>query len=185
MVDFFSNYTSKILCLSIFIGIIQMILPSGKLKQNVLFTCLIVITIVIVEPFVSLLQRDFKIEDVLAEKNEEYEIVAQDFDYEKYYHDKVKGIYEENLRNDIVTRLENLGYKINSITCECDEKTLEPKSLKLELETEDGFVQPVRIEVSSQTNSEKKVGLRDKEVIEKLAMENYGIKRENIIISAK
>ncbi len=185
MIDFFSNYTTKILCLSIFIGIMQMALPNGKLKQNVLFTCMIVITIVIIEPFATFLNGDINVYDIYKSNNEEYEVAIKDFDYDSYYNDKVKSTYEENLRNDIVTRLESLGYKVNNIECECDENTLEPKSLKLEIETEDGFVQPVRIEVSSNINDEKNINLRDKEIIERFAFDNYGIKKENVKISVR
>ena len=45
MIEFLEGYTSKILCLAIFIGIIQMILPKGKLKQNVIFTCITLLVI--------------------------------------------------------------------------------------------------------------------------------------------
>ena len=104
------------------------------------------------------------------------------FDYETYYNERVKSTYEENLRNDMVKRLEEAGYKINSIECECDEETLEPKSLKVEIETEDGFIQPVRIEVSSNSNSRKEASLQDKIKIQKIAYDNYGIKNENVSI---
>ena len=175
--EFLNNYTIKILCLSVFIGLIQMILPKGKLKQNVLFTSMIVITIVILEPLVKFLNNDIDISKIYATNNEEYQKVSMELDYEEYYNEKVKNTYEESLRNDMVRRLEDAGYKINSIKCEVDEDTLEPKSLRLEIETEDGVVQPIRIEVSSNSeNNKKEVALVDKLKIQKIAYENYGIK---------
>lgn len=182
MINFLNEYTTKILFLSIFIGLIQMILPKGKIKQNVLFTSMIVITIVIVEPLVEFLNNDIEVSDIYAKNEMEYRKIEKDFDYESYYNKKVKDTYEENLRNDMVKRLEDAGYKINSIECECDEKTLEPKSLKVEIETKDGFVQPVRIEISSNYKNEREANLEDKIKIQKIAYENYGIKNENVVV---
>lgn len=180
MIDFFNNYTTKILCLSIFIGLIQMILPKGKLKQNVLFTSMIVITIVIVDPLVKFLNNDIDISKIYAANQEEYETLSNKIDYEEYYNQKVKDTYEQNLKNDMVKRLEEAGYKINNIECECDKETLEPQSLKVEIETDDGFVQPVRIEVSSNYSNQKEASLQDKIKIQKIAYENYGIESKNV-----
>lgn len=185
MIEFLEGYTSKILCLAIFIGIIQMILPKGKLKQNVIFTCLIVITIVIVEPFVSIFNKDIDVSSLYKENEEEYKISSKDFDYETYYSSKLKDTYEENLRNDIVKRLKESGYTVNKIECECDSDTLEPKTLKLEIETEDGYVQPVRIEVSNNYQAQNEPSFIDKKKIEKIAYETYGIKSENVTITAR
>ena len=182
MIDFLNDYSVKILCLSIFIGLIQIILPKGKLKQNVLFTSMIVITIVIIEPIVSLLNDEIDISKIYAVNEKEYKDTISKVDYEKYYNEKVKNTYEENLRNDMVKRLEEAGYKINKIECECDEETLEPKSLKLEIENYDGTVQPVRIEVSSNKVNKKEIAFQDKLKIQKIAFENYGIKNENVIV---
>lgn len=184
MIEFLEGYTNKILCLSIFIGIIQMILPKGKLKQNVIFTCLIVVTIVIVEPFISIFNKEIDISKLYNENQEEYKISEQKFDYETYYSLKLKNTYEENLRNDIVKRLNEAGYIVNKIECECDSETLEPKSLRLEIETEDGYVQPVKIEVSNNF-AKNEINFIDKTKIEKLAYENYGIKSENVVISVR
>lgn len=160
-----------------------MILPKGKLKQNVLFTSMIVITIVIIEPFVKFLNSDIDISKIYASNKNEYEISSNKVNYEEYYNEKVKNTYKENLRNDIVKRLEEAGYIINNIECELDEETLEPKSLKVEIETEDGIVRPVRIEVSNNNiNNKKEVALHDKLKIKKIAYENYGIKSENVIV---
>ena len=160
-----------------------MILPKGKLKQNVLFTSMIVITIVIVDPLVKFLNNDIDISKIYASNQEEYETVSKKNDYEEYYNQKVKSTFEQNLKNDMVKRLEEAGYKINSIECECDKETLEPKSLKVEIETYDGFVQPVRIEVSSNTSNTKEASFQDKVKIQKIVYDNYGIKKENVIVS--
>ena len=184
MINFLNDYSIKILCLSIFIGLIQMILPKGKLKQNVLFTSMIVITIVIIEPIINILNDDIDVSKIYDANKSEFADISKEVNYEEYYNAKVKNTYEENLRNDMVKRLEEAGYKINSIKCECDEETLEPKSLRLEIEMEDGDVRPVRIEISSNNLQNKKdVPLEDKLKIRKIAYENYGIKAENVIIN--
>ena len=55
--------------------------------------------------------------------------------------------------------------------------------MKVEIETDDGNIQPVRIEVSSNYNNKNEVTLQDKIKIQKIAYENYGIKNENVTIS--
>lgn len=185
MINFLNDYTTKILCLSIFIGLIQMILPKGKLKGNVLFTSMIIITIVIVEPLVEFLNNDIDISKIYKANEDEYNIAMSDIDYEALYNEKVKNTYEESLRNDMVKRLEDAGYKINSIECECDDKTLEPKSLKVEIETEDGVVQPVRINVSSNASNSVEAPLQDKIKIQKIVYENYGIESKNVVVKKK
>ena len=62
---------------------------------------------------------------------------------------------------------------------------MEPKALKLEIETEDGYVQPVRIEVSSNYQAPNEPNFIDKKKIEKIAYETYGIKSENVTITAR
>ena len=183
MINFLNDYATKILCLAVFVGLIQLILPKGKLKQNVLFSSMIFITLVIIEPLVNFMNEDFDISKVYkANKNELY-IASNEIDYEEYYNQKVKKTYEENLRNDMVKRLEDAGYKINSIKCECDEDTLEPKSLRVEIETKDGTVQPVRIEISN-NSAKNEAPLMDKLKIQKIAYENYGINSENVIVES-
>ena len=186
MIEFLNDYTTKIMCLSIFIGLIQMILPKGKLKQNVLFASMIVITMVVIEPLVKFLNNDIDITKIYARNMDEYKNISTQFDYEAYYNEKVKSTYEENLRNDLVKRLEEAGYKINSIECECDKETLEPKSLKVEIETDDGYIQPVRIEVSNNYEKKEDVPLNDKLIIQKIAYDYYGIKKENVkVVNSK
>ena len=78
-----------------------------------------------------------------------------------------------------VKMAEEAGYKINSIKCEVDEETLEPKSLRLEIETEDGVVQPVRIEVSNNSISNKK-----EVILSPIRAQTHPYRADNTVLSA-
>ena len=52
-------------------------------------------------------------------------------------------------------------------------------------ETDDGFVQDVRIEAFSSFDNDSSISEFDKYKIRKLVTDNYGINKENITVSSK
>ena len=185
MLTFLKEYTTEILCLSVFIAIIQMILPDGKIKKDVIFTMLMVITILLVEPVISFLNKDIDIQEIFENHQEELEIMVAKKQFEQHYDEMLQNTFEDNLKGDIISRLKNVGYKVNSVECEIDKETYEPKAFKLEIETEDGFVQPVRIQVINQSHSQEKISEMDKAKIERILTENYGVTKDNIEINGR
>ncbi len=173
-----SHFTAKILCITVFVGIIQMILPKGKLKQHVLFLGMMIVTLQVLEPILSLLHHDYDFSKVYQEQKEAYEIESQKQEWEWYYHQMLIETFENNLEEDIVSRLQKAGYRVNSIQCVIDEVTMEPTELRMEIETEDGFIQPVKIEVMN--HGEEDLTQRERYRIKQLLSSEYGIPVENI-----
>lgn len=144
MVDNISNFCLSIICAIMMIIILEMIMPEGKSKKYVTFVFQIVITMILLEPITNLF--DINIDEVLAKVTSEYEEVKYD---ENLYNDSVKKSYEQTLINDIVNRLNENGYSVDNVTVEYDDETLKPIKIYMDLIGESGFVQPVKIEVSS------------------------------------
>lgn len=174
MIDGLSRYTLMILCSSLLINIIQMLLPNGNNRKYVLFVTSLIVIIIFIEPIISFLNKDFDITSVL-EVNEQMYIDLENEGYEEHYKNKLVNTYKENIKIDIITRLENMGYKTEFIECEYDDVTLEPKGIKLKLTSDDGTVQPVRIEVSTgmKSGDSNMTFMENLEVINMLK-QNYG-----------
>ena len=185
MISVLNHYTSQLLCLSVMIGIIQLILPNGKLKKDVIFVMMIVVTIMLVQPIISFLNQEIDFSKIYEEKIEEMEIAASKRYFEQNYQSMLKDTFESNLKDDIITRLKNAGYLVHAVKCKLDEETLEPKELHLQIETEDGFIQPVRIEVMKQMNSSDSLSPEEKFHIKKILADNYGVSKDHILINGE
>ena len=94
----------------------------------------------------------------------------------------LKETFENNLQEDIVSRLQRAGYSVNAIDCIIDEVTFEPTELRLEIETEDGFVQPVKIEVMSHEEDDS-LSQMERYKIKQFLSSEYGIPVENILMN--
>ena len=178
MIENLSNFCISIICTIMMIVILEMIIPDGKNKKYITFICGIVVTLVLIEPIIDLL--DINIDEVLA--NSEYEYKEYKYD-ENLYNESLKKSYEEILINDIVSRLKQNGYNASNIRIEYDDITLEPQKIHLDLESETGYVQPVKIEVSKKSNSNINENTKNK--IKNIINECYGIKKENIFIETE
>ena len=58
MIESFKNWISALLCIGIFISILELILPKSKIKKYVYVLVGIVTTITIISPGINLLKRD-------------------------------------------------------------------------------------------------------------------------------
>ena len=145
----------SIICTIMMVIILEMIMPEGKSKKYVTFICGIVVTIVLIEPIMSLL--DINIDEVLASVSTDYEEVKVD---ESFYENSIKESYEQTLINDVIIRLQENGYDVTNVRVEYDEETLNPTKMYMDLKSEDGYVQPVKIEVS--TNSSSNTTIRER-----------------------
>ena len=157
MVENISNFCMSIICTIMLVIVLEMIIPEGKSKKYVTFVCGIVVTLVLIEPIINLF--DINIEEVLANMSTEYEEVKID---KNLYEDSVKKSYEQTLINDIIIRLKENGYNVSNVTVEYDEETLKPIRVYMNLKNDDdGYIQPVKIEVSTtKINSENMIRKR-------------------------
>lgn len=180
MLESISNFCSSIICTVMMIIILEMILPEGKNKKYVTFVCGIVVTIILVEPIISLLNID--IDEVFTNVNADYEEIKIN---ENLYEESVRKTYEQNLIYDITNRLKENGYDVSNIKVEYDEQTLKPIRIYMDLESNDGYIQPVKIEVSTiKINQDiHRENELSKKKIKNIIHENYDIKKENIIVN--
>ena len=135
----------------------------------------IVVTIVLIEPILNLL--NINIDEVFALNDAEYKEYEYD---ENLYENTLKNSYEEILKNDVIERLKSEGYNISNVEIKYNDETLEPEEIHLKLEYEDGYVQPIKIEVSNSESSVVNTFTKNK--IKNIINEIYGVKKENIYI---
>lgn len=174
MIESLSNYAFAIICSSFIMNLIQMILPDSSNRKYVIFVCGVIITIILINPVISIVHKDFDIQKILTINEEKYVDIEKN--YEEQYNEEILGRYKKNVEEGIVKRLNDAGYVVHSIECEYDEKTLEPKALKLNIEADSGTVTPVRIEVSSEHNDEnKKLSFVQVANLKSMLKSTYGI----------
>lgn len=174
MIESLSNYAFAIICSSFIMNLIQMILPDSSNRKYVIFVCGVIITIILINPVISIVHKDFDIQKILTINEEKYVDIEKN--YEEQYNEEILGRYKKNVEEGIVKRLNDAGYVVHSIECEYDEKTLEPKALKLNIEADSGTVTPVRIEVSSEYNGEnKKLSFVQVANLKSMLKSTYGI----------
>lgn len=148
MVQSISDFCMTIICTIMMVIILEMIMPEGKSKKYVNFVCGIVVTLVLIEPLTNFM--DINVDEVLANVTSDYEKVKYDA---SAYENSVKKSYEQTLINDVIIRLKENGYNVTNVKVEYDEETLKPIKMYMDLECEDGYIQPVKIEVSTKSNN--------------------------------
>lgn len=176
MVENLNTFTVTIICTVMMMMLIKMIIPEGKNKKYILFICGLITTLVLLEPMLSFLNID--INEVLAKNEFEYQEYKAD---DSLYQEAVRASYEEAMINDVISRLKENGYNVSHVRIEYDEVTYKPMKIYLKLEDEEGFVQPIKIEVS---NNQKNATISEvtKSKIQKMIEANYGISKSNILI---
>lgn len=175
MIEKINDFTKTIICTTMMVMLIKMIVPDGKNKKYILFVCGLITTLVILEPLLSFM--NINVDEVLAKNEAQYEEVKVD---DSMYKEAVKDSFENAMMSDVINRLKENGYNVSDVRVEYDD-TYKPTKIYLNLESEEGYVQPVKIEVSS-NKVNKNVSEVTKNKIKEIIKENYGIKKDNIFI---
>ncbi len=148
MIEGLKEYTYLIV-ISVFItNMIQMIAPSGQTRKYIIFVASTIVTIVLIEPIINLLNEEIDINRTLAFNQEKY---IEETQNENLFAAQIEKSYKTNIENGIIEHMKNIGYTIHSMRCEYDEVTLEPEYIYLEVSIEDDEIRPVKIEVSNTT----------------------------------
>lgn len=180
MIDDLSNYAISIIFASFLMNFVQMILPNSHMRKYVIFVCGVIITIILIHPVISFFHKDINVSQILKE-NEALQIEIEEKKYEEEYEGKLISTYKQNIEEGIQKRLEQIGYKVHDIEIEYDEMTLEPKFLKLTIESSNGTIQPVRVEVSSRALGENgSISSLDNFKIKSILQNEYGFERIEI-----
>lgn len=181
MIKELSNFAMTIVLISILITIINMILPEGKNKKYVTFISGLIITIIMINPIISLLNIDIDIGEVFNQNN----TIMANSEYKQKLEAKQKELisetYESNLKLDIISRLEEDGYKIKDISVEIDDKSYELNKINLNVEFYDGDIEPIVIDVSK--NYSDSVSEYDKQKIKDKLNSIYMVDKNMININ--
>ena len=174
MIEGIKEYTYLIV-ISVFItNMIQMIAPKGSTRKYIMFVASTIVTIVLLEPIIKLLNEDVDINEVLVLNQEKYITNMQD---ENLLVNQIEESYKQNIENGIIDHMKNIGYIIHSMRCEYDEITLEPEYIYLEVSIEDDEIRPVKIEVS---NTIQRESFLDEWKIVNLLKQTYGFKEVEV-----
>ena len=128
------------------------------------------------EPILKIINNDINVESILSMNLEEYKLDLQEENIN--LNSTILEKYKENVKLDIIKRLEDLDYKVHSVNCEYDEITLEPNFLRLEISSYDGEIRPVKIEIANTINNE--IPQIEKWKLESFLKETYGFKEVEI-----
>lgn len=177
MSDFASSLVSSIIAITL----IEMILPNNNNKKYITLVSSVILVIVIINPIVSLLNKDFDLENIL--KIEEEVLANSEYSQKMQYakEQNINNTYKVFLKDDITKRLEENGYIVRHVDVVIDEETYEPTEMELEIEHDDGYVQKVVIDVSKNISN----SISDIEVAKIKAMLNsvYGTVTNQIKIN--
>lgn len=174
MIEKIKEYTYLIV-ISVFVtNMIQLIAPKGTTRKYIIFFAGMIVTIVLVEPIINLLNEDVDINEILVLNQEKYIKQIQD---ENLFKNQIEESYKSNIENGIIEHMKNIGYTIHSIRCEYNETTLEPEYIYLEVSIDDTEIRPVKIEVS---NTIKKELFLDEWKIVNLLKQTYGFKEVEV-----
>ena len=177
MLSNISNFCTTIIFTTLTIIILEMVMPEGKSKKYVSFVCKVVITIALINPILSFMNVD------IGEKLE-----LTDSNYNQYrfenntYEKSVRETYEKNLVNDITSRLEESGYIVGNVQVEYNEETFKPTKRYMSLETNDRYIQEVKVDVFEEKSKGRLTDVISQNKIKEILHDNYGIAKENIYI---
>lgn len=121
MIEGFKNWISALLCIGIFISILELILPKSKIKKYIYVLVGIVTTITIISPGINLLKSDniaqsvSSVVDNLSE-NVNINSGATVEDYTKNQENMVKNEFINSFKKDIESKLTLKGVYVTEIT---------------------------------------------------------------------
>lgn len=180
MIEKLSEYAFSLVSAIFILNIVQMILPESKNRRYVLFVSSMIVTIILIEPLIKLLNQKIEVTNILEESTQNLVKLTEE-NQSKYYEQEVLKQYKENIENGIIERLKQMGYETKIIKCEYNQITLEPEYLYLELTYKDGEIMPVKIEVLNNSNIEKdELSLTEKIKIQEIIKKEYGIKNVEV-----
>lgn len=142
-----NQFATSLVSSIVAITLIEMILPSNKIKKYVVFVSSIVLVIVVINPITSILNKNIDIESVLKD-NETFILNSEYKNKMQYAKEKdMQDTYNAFLKDDIISRMKENGYLVRNVSVKVDDKTYEVTEMELEIEHDDGSIQNVVIDV--------------------------------------
>lgn len=209
MIDFLKDWTINLVIFIIVISFLEMILPNGDIRKFVKMTIGLIIILVIINPFIKLMQSDIDIEkEILNNMANQYQHREEDYKgFEDYKDNQIKELYISKIKNEISEEvISKTEYKLSEIYIDIDESkdkgnygSIEKINMKLISKQEDRKVsiekerniKAIEINVNikdveenkpkDQTSSNNKP--KDLEVIEKEISKKFEIDKEKLFIN--
>lgn len=205
MVEFIKNWASGIIVAVIIATIIEMVLPENKNKKYIKTVIGIYVLFTIISPIISNALIDGKLdiakyEDYLTSSNTSNQLsTSLEIDNTK----NIQNIYQNQLKEDIKTKLKAKGFQVNEMRLEIvtEEKegygglkTIDLKVSKIEEDEENrensskNEIHISKIEIGNSIDQTKnnteatQLTEKQKNEIKDYLVEEYGIKKEKINI---
>ena len=184
MIEKISSYAETIICLIIAVTIIELILPNSKNKKYVMFVSSLIIMLTVINPIISVFNHEFDVSQNIYEiqekmQNAEYvESEKYDLEYNIY------NTYIKNVENNIKSRIEEIGYEVLESKVNINKKSYEPENIEMRIKYKDGFIQPIVIDVFGERNKSDIYEV-DVNRIKEILSNEYGVKKEKIIINSR
>ena len=182
MIDKLSDYAFSLVSAIFILNIIQMILPENKNRRYIVFVSSMIVTIILIEPLIKILNQEIEVTNILEESTQNLAKISEE-NMNSYYEQEVLSQYKTNIENGIIERLNQMGYETKIIKCEYNKTTFEPEYLYLELIHSDGEIVPVKIEVLSEGTEEsenEEFSIMEKLQIKETLTQEYGIKNVEV-----
>lgn len=200
MINFISSWTQGIVVAVVVATIIEMLIPEGNSKKYIKVVIGVYILFNIVVPVINKISNnsldlsnliDLEAYSKEIEKGNE---ISQNLNKDNT--NNIKELYENNLKKDIKSKVEDKGYKVNSINIEIEnneEYTIKRIDLKLSKEVEEDNevesnikeVEEINIQVTKQENEDKEetIPLKEKKELKQYLSTTYSVNTENININ--
>jgi len=162
MIESFKTYINTLLCLGIFVTILQLIVPKNKLRKYIYSLVGIIMIITIISPVVNLLRNE-NVEDGINQ------VIANIDEYKldnSINHESFKEANEDTIKNQMITSLkQDIKIKLNN-------KNIEVNDIQIYLE-DDYTIKKINLEIKNLNNSN--ISFSDLNSIIKYINEEYEI----------
>ena len=184
MVGSITDYVKSIIILIVALTFVELLLPNNKNKKYIMFSCSLIVVISVINPILGIFNHDIDVLSTIDEIKKEM-ADAQYGSLANYsVEDNIYLEYIENLKDNMKSKLQNIGYEVIESKVNIDETSFEPKNIEMRIKYKDGNIQPVVIDVFENSASEK---VYDADIIKvkEILHENYGVDKKNININGK
>ena len=207
MIEFLKTWVNQIILAVIISTIIEMILPNGNNKKYIKMIIGLYVLFTIIQPITTKITgKNLNISDFNYQKYFDQDTLeTSSNDFEDNNSKLIKQAYIDNIKKDIVTKINQKGYKVESCSIEILDNENEDtygtiKSISLRINNKEdeekesnNIINIENVDINVKDNKDiennneitKKNNLSDKEKIEiiKYLSEEYSVDLKNILIN--
>ncbi|WP_051531073.1 stage III sporulation protein AF [Clostridiisalibacter paucivorans] len=189
--DLIKDWVRDIIVLSVFISILETLLPNGDMKKYVNVIIGLMIIIVLINPFIYLINDGIDIEREVFIKTNDYNISVNgdNEDLQKAQEEQIINVYKRKIKTDIMSFINAEGNMIvddiNIYLKETKEEMGEVKNIEVIMRPEvikhkKDSSDNINVNVTLD-NSNIKQDSKDYERVRKKISKRYNINEENIV----